>query len=317
MWTLDTIEWIDLELTSFCNIKCNGCLRENEIAVKDLLNDKVLSYDLIIEKIKYEDFPNIKIINFCGSIDEPCSHPDFFKIIDYFKKWDAHINVATNGSLKTTKWWTQLAEKLNGYHHSVTFAIDGLEDTHSIYRQGSSYNKVLNNAKAFMKAGGHANWQFIEFEHNKHQLDEAHDLSKKLGFKKFKIIRSTRQIYRSKNISNTKRLDVKESSRIECKYGKEKRIFINHLGMLIPCCHINGPTLKYMGSSVAQTDYQNLLEKCGSELAVSLKYNTFDEILHSDVWNGITSSWDTETPIKQCELKCKKNFRDEFEHRYN
>ena len=25
MWTSETLEWIDIELTSFCNIKCKGC----------------------------------------------------------------------------------------------------------------------------------------------------------------------------------------------------------------------------------------------------------------------------------------------------
>ena len=27
MWTTNTLEWIDIELTSFCNIKCKGCFR--------------------------------------------------------------------------------------------------------------------------------------------------------------------------------------------------------------------------------------------------------------------------------------------------
>ena len=28
MWTGDTIEWIDIELTSYCNIDCPGCFRQ-------------------------------------------------------------------------------------------------------------------------------------------------------------------------------------------------------------------------------------------------------------------------------------------------
>ena len=30
---------------------------------------------------------------------------------------------------------------------------------------------------------------------------------------------------------------------IECKYGKQKRLFINHLGELIPCCYLNAEAL--------------------------------------------------------------------------
>ena len=25
MWSMNTIEWLDIELTSFCNIECKGC----------------------------------------------------------------------------------------------------------------------------------------------------------------------------------------------------------------------------------------------------------------------------------------------------
>ena len=28
MWHKDTVEWIDIELTSYCNIHCPGCLRQ-------------------------------------------------------------------------------------------------------------------------------------------------------------------------------------------------------------------------------------------------------------------------------------------------
>ena len=28
MWSSDTVEWIDIELTSYCNIDCPGCFRQ-------------------------------------------------------------------------------------------------------------------------------------------------------------------------------------------------------------------------------------------------------------------------------------------------
>ena len=28
MWSKESIEWLDIELTSYCNIKCPGCLRQ-------------------------------------------------------------------------------------------------------------------------------------------------------------------------------------------------------------------------------------------------------------------------------------------------
>ena len=39
MWNNKTIEWIDVELTSFCNIACPGCLRqEKKEQVESILN---------------------------------------------------------------------------------------------------------------------------------------------------------------------------------------------------------------------------------------------------------------------------------------
>ena len=42
MWNNKTIEWIDVELTSFCNIACPGCLRqEKKEQVEPILNKDI------------------------------------------------------------------------------------------------------------------------------------------------------------------------------------------------------------------------------------------------------------------------------------
>ena len=39
MWSGDTVEWLDIELTSFCNIDCPGCFRQvKRKVVDDILN---------------------------------------------------------------------------------------------------------------------------------------------------------------------------------------------------------------------------------------------------------------------------------------
>ena len=67
----------------------------------------------------------------------------------------------------------------------VTFGIDGLADTNEIYRRQVDWKKLMLNVEAFINAGGVADWQFILFEHNIHQLKEAEELSKNMGFNKF------------------------------------------------------------------------------------------------------------------------------------
>ena len=38
MWNSDTLEWIDIELTSFCNISCKGCFRVISKEADKILN---------------------------------------------------------------------------------------------------------------------------------------------------------------------------------------------------------------------------------------------------------------------------------------
>ena len=75
MWSMDTIEWLDIELTSYCNIECKGCFRIISKQADKILNKHYITLDTIRERFVREQFPSIKIINFCGSVDEPTTHP--------------------------------------------------------------------------------------------------------------------------------------------------------------------------------------------------------------------------------------------------
>ena len=46
MWTTDTLEWIDIELTSFCNIRCKGCFRVISNHADKILNKTYLDLDI-------------------------------------------------------------------------------------------------------------------------------------------------------------------------------------------------------------------------------------------------------------------------------
>ena len=312
MWVSKELEWIDIELTSFCNVKCNGCLRETEPLIKPLLNKTYIDLDVIRQKFKKNYFPNMKIINFCGSVDEPMSHPQIKDIIKYFSDWDIHLSIATNGSLRTEQWWADIA-KIMPTSHKVTFGIDGLEDTLAIYRVNSNFNKVINNAKTFIKNGGKAVWQFIEFEHNKHQINECKEYAESLGFDKFRVITSARsESEMSKPLKYKRQKKIHdESQQIECKYLRDKRIFINHLGDVIPCCYLNATTLKYsLGNQ--NNRYNKTVENNGGKLAINLEYNSIEEVVEGDVFTDISNAWNTDTPYDVCHKKCKKNVRDKF-----
>ena len=316
MWSSDTLEWIDIELTSFCNIKCKGCFRVLSDHADKILNKTYLDIETIKEKFKKEMFPQIKIINFCGSVDEPTSHPQFFEIIKHFADWNAHINIATNGSIRTKSWWENLA-KILPPSHKVTWGIDGSDEVSEQYREGSSFKKVRDNFRAFISAGGRANWQFIVFEHNEHQLETARQMAKEEGFKEFKTIISHRED--TKDVKHKKVL--KKSSPnpvpqddpcISCKYGNQKRIFVNHMGNVIPCCHLNAKMLEYSVTNKKKDKFEEILEKSSYMTDINLQHVSIDEAMNGRVWTAIQNSWTEDDKIKKCVSVCRDKKKDKF-----
>jgi MoaA/NifB/PqqE/SkfB family radical SAM enzyme len=311
-WSTKTLEWIDIELTSFCNIRCKGCFRVLSEHADKILNTTYLDLETIQNKFKKEMFPNIRIINFCGSVDEPCSHPQFFDIVKHFATWNCHINIATNGSLRTTQWWETLA-KILPKSHRVTWGIDGSDELSEVYREGSKFKKVQENFRAFIKAGGQSVWQFISFEHNEHQLEAAKKQAKDEGFKDFKTIISHREDTKDIKHKREKR-DPNPQPRpcISCKYANQKRIFVNHMGNVIPCCHLNSKMLEFPVSGAIHDKFENLLIEHDYENDINLKNVSIEQAMNGKIWNDIQSSWTDNERIPRCEHVCAEKKRDKF-----
>lgn len=312
MWSMDTIEWIDIELTSFCNIQCKGCFRVISKQADKILNKEFIDLEIIKTRFQKNMFPNIKIINFCGSVDEPCTHPQFFDIIKHFAEWNCHINIATNGSLKTKEWWGKLATLLPTSHR-VTWGIDGSDKLSEEYRQGSNFNKVKENFKSFIAAGGHAVWQFIVFEHNEHQLEQAKIIAKEEGFKDFKVIMSHRENVndiKHKKVGDILELDLLKTT-ISCKYGNQKRIFVNHMGNVIPCCHLNSKMLEFSITNEIKDDFEKILTLNDYKNEININNVSIEHAINGPIFNSIKQSWES-SPIPRCNQVCKNKERDIF-----
>lgn len=310
MWSMETIEWLDIELTSFCNIRCKGCFRVISKQADKILNKEYLSLETMRKRFQKHFFPSINVINFCGSIDEPISHPQFFDIIRHFSDWGAHINIATNGSLRTEKWWQELAVILPE-DHRVTWGIDGADELSEVYREGSIFKKIQKNYRAFNQAGGKSKWQFIVFEHNEHQLEEAKQIAKQEGFVDFKTIISHRKDSKDVKPKQEKIDQIEEETEISCKYGNQKRIFINHMGNVIPCCYLNSKMLEYSVSGEIKDKFEHLLKDYDYKNTINLSNASIEQAINSKIWNSIISGW-YENPVPKCEQVCKKLKRDIF-----
>ena len=194
MLKLDQITVVQIELTTRCNARCPMCMR----------NYRGLDYnsgypdtELTIDNIRHIFYPKLLAqlkqnlnygINFNGNLGDFCNARDSVEIVEYFVSAGVKININTNGSARNPAWWQRLA--LPGVH--IGFAIDGLEDTHHLYRQDTDWYRVIQNARAFISAGGSATWRFVPFDHNRHQEAECRRLSQEWGFVEFKNIHAGR-----------------------------------------------------------------------------------------------------------------------------
>jgi MoaA/NifB/PqqE/SkfB family radical SAM enzyme len=187
MLKLADIRHVQVELTTRCNARCPMCMR----------NYRGLDYnsgypltELNLEDIKKILTPNFLRqlsmgVTFNGNLGDFGLARDALEIAEYISNNKIQVHINTNGSMRTAKWWAELAQRTNAI---VGFAIDGLEDTHGLYRQDTDWHTIIRNARAFIEAGGQANWRFIPFDHNRHQEEACRELAKTLGFKRFENI---------------------------------------------------------------------------------------------------------------------------------
>ena len=236
IFRFQNVKIVHLEPTTNCNAACPQCLRTrtefepNELSLDDI---KILfTPDVLMQLEK---------IYMCGNYGDPASARQTLEMYEYFRSVNTNLTLGmnTNGGIRFPDWWTRLATVMNKPNDYVVFSIDGLEDTNHLYRRNVRWSKVMDNAKAFIDAGGSAHWDMLVFEHNKHQVDEAHKLAKDMGFNWFRAKVSRRfnrfpvdGISQPIEFNDTKVLE----GHIECSAMKENSIFVDASGKVFPCC---------------------------------------------------------------------------------
>ena len=184
---------IDFGITSHCNAACSGCNRTNNETRKahEWLKLKHLDADNLIKCIfeAYKFFPSLKTIKFCGDRGDPMMHPDIEFLINTLCKEGQNLKINTNGSLRSPDFYEKIADYKN---MTLTWSIDGFEETNHVYRYGCDFDKIWNNFTTFCKSGGgsNANWDFLVFKHNWHEIPRVKEEAIKLNINSldFKIV---------------------------------------------------------------------------------------------------------------------------------
>ena len=196
MFNFNNITEYQLEITTYCNAACPQCPRNIQGAGLNPYMPLVhLDRETIDAAFSVDHCKNLKQIFFCGSYGDPIMHPDFLDILQDFrcKNPTLWLYIHTNGGVHDEVYWEEIAAIMNGYGQ-IDFGFDGLEDTLHLYRRNVKYDVAMRNARAFIRAGGRAQWNYIVFKHNEHQVEQARELSKEYGFFNF-LPRKTGRFY--------------------------------------------------------------------------------------------------------------------------
>jgi MoaA/NifB/PqqE/SkfB family radical SAM enzyme len=330
MYKYEDIRVIHLENTQNCQASCPMCDRNQNGGD---INPHIDLSELTLDDCKRIFEPNfikqLKTMYMCGNLGDPIVARDTLDIFKYFREHnkDMWLSMNTNAGARDESWWSELAQ-IFGRMGTVIFSVDGLRDTNHLYRQGVVWDNVERAMKSFIAAGGRARWDFLIFEHNQHQVEEAEEISKLMGFERFQAKKTGRFVtaksqkkeshqavnrkgekttelkkpdkkYQNKALSKQDMLIQKYGSMdayydvvpVKCKVKDEGSLFITAEGLAMPCCWTAGRMYKWWHKNPMVEQVWDFIERSGGKEAISAKKHGLKAVFDTGLFDEIEDSW--------------------------
>lgn len=337
-----TVRDVHFEITDRCNSGCPQCVRTNPQTTQawDYVSNKDCSLEQFKEISPPSFLKSIKFAYFCGNYGDPLLAKDLFEILQYCYETNPKLSVKvhSNCSVRSKDWWQKLGIYTQNKKFKLVASIDGTnQNSQAIYRIRTDFNKIMNNLKVFIDAGGKAEWRFITFAHNEHEVPIAQKMSETMGFVNFKSYASNRffgqdsytyfddgamkTLYPStlqkKKFIDTKQIPIQQllsqppvQFKINCQAIQTSSIFIDYEGNILPCCHfgIRLYTLRRGVSDVNKDPYvYDILNDFGVE-KLNIYYVGFDNALVNCglFLESLKAHWHKSEPFV-CRMICGKN----------
>jgi len=350
MYSYYDIKTVHLENTQNCQASCPMCDRnQNGGAVNPHIDLSELTLEDCKRIFEPEFIQQLNTMYMCGNLGDPIVARDTLEIFKYFREHNSKmwLSMNTNAGAKDETWWRELA-KVFGRMGAVIFSVDGLRDTNHIYRQGVVWDNVERNMQAFIDAGGRARWDFLIFEHNQHQVQEAEALAWEWGCEKFMKKKTGRFIdaksnkkekhqakdrkgkdtaelkkpeekYQNKALTKQEAIIEKYGSMdayydeapIVCKVKKENSLFITAEGLALPCCWTAGRMYKWWHKNPYQEQIWRFIDLSGGKEKLDAR-NGLEKVFETGIFERIEKSWSISScsagKLKVCAMKCGAEF---------
>ena len=334
LYHYDDLRIIHLELTHRCNAACPMCARNvHGGAVNPDMPLSELSLADIRTILQPELIARLKRIYACGNYGDPIVARDCIEVFRYLREHgpDLNLDLHTNGSARRPEWWRELAGIMKSGPHYLRFGIDGLEDTNHLYRRGTDWKTVMRSAETFIEAGGRAEWDFLVFRHNEHQVEEARKLAEDMGFKEF-FVRKTGRFITAGELETSDRFDVLDNEgrfeywleqpqdpeylnpafgnleivkkrygeyqtyldqvEINCKVaGRKSKMYLSAQGYALPCCWLAAVFSE--SGTPERRQFADLIERHGGSDALDARKHGLKAVVEGSLFQqAIPASWD-------------------------
>jgi len=338
---------LHLELTDKCQASCPMCARNyNGGTEKDFVGTSEITLENFKIWFPKEFLESLTNIYACGNYGDPIIAGDCLEIFQYIRSVNprCRLGLHTNGSARSVAWWKKLAKIFTG-NSQVIFGIDGFAGSHELYRKGTSFEKIIENATAFINEGGTAWADTLLFKHNQNQIEDLKIYLKDLGFENHNII-TTKRFYDMKKfpvydkIGNTEyyleESDIKTNEikisleTLKTELGlknflkaeidpvciKEKTIYVDAKGSIYPCCYVGSDTVEVLinESTIYHQLRNNLISDTKSLMKLigtkNLHTQSLYSILNNKSWDHLKESWKQEYKPMTCVKNCTKKLYD-------
>jgi molybdenum cofactor biosynthesis enzyme MoaA len=327
----ENIRIVHVEASSRCNSHCPMCSRFTADGfIQPGLVEGDLTSDVFYKLFTLEFTSQLEHVYFSGVYGDPCLNKLLPEFVNYLMDNGCRsISIDTNGGYRDTDWWASMARD----NVMINFALDGTDnEALGKYRMGVKFDKVFDNIQAFISAGGVAQWNFIVFEHNEHQVETAKKLSNQIGAKfrlkvtqkfnnkrDYKVMKEGKQVftlqppkdsaYRHSNVGSEEHTPITlfnfeiknykklNENKVTCKSLERQEVFLSASGLLFPCCYIGTYTHDSPGSWQFNKLYDIKdfdLNNNSVEQVLEIQYNI------SNKWNDTVENGNLITCLKTC-----------------
>ena len=354
LYKYEDVRVVHLEITEKCQATCPMCDR-NQNSGAD--NPNLGLHELTLEDIQQimppEFVKQLDRIYMCGNFGDPIVARDTLEVFQYFRscKKELTLGMNTNAGAKKPEWWRELAKTLGSWSY-LKFSFDGLGDTNHLYRQGVNWDIAWENALAFIEAGGKAEWDYLIFAHNEHQVEEARALAEKVGFRKFlpkktgrffstmkvagkeehqavnrkgekqQLLQKPKEVkYQNKALDKIQELKEKHGTlenyfdnvEISCKVAAEKNMYLSAEGLVLPCCWVAGNMYKWW-QKPGENQVWELLQQSGGKDAFDAKKHGLRAVLENDYFSkNLVESWSKPNTHMGKPMVCSQKCGKEFD----